>query len=61
MSRLNTLNKINLLMDQKCNGCKTHAELVAKYGGSYTKIDTHCNRKCETGKKLQELGKQLSK
>ncbi|WP_375137227.1 zinc-finger domain-containing protein [Paenibacillus pabuli] len=48
-------------MDQQCNGCKTHAELVAKYGGSYTKIDTHCNRKCETGKKLQELGKQLSK
>lgn len=60
MKRVDVLNEINILMDQKCNGCKTHAELVEKHGDSYTKIDTHCNRQCDVGKQLQELGKQLT-
>lgn len=61
MSRLDTLTQINQLMDQKCKGCKTHAELSERYKSGYSKIDNHCNRKCEVGKRIQELGKQLTK
>jgi hypothetical protein len=61
MSRLDTLTKINLLMDQKCEDCKTHAELSKKYKSGYSKIDNHCNRNCDVGKQIQQLGKQLTK
>ncbi|WP_423805246.1 zinc-finger domain-containing protein [Paenibacillus illinoisensis] len=60
MSRLGVLNEINILMDRKCNGCRTHYELAKQHGSNFSKIDNHCNRQCETGKQLQELGKQLT-
>lgn len=60
MSRLAVLNEINILMDRKCKGCKTHAELYRQHGHTFSKIDNHCNKQCEVGQKLQNLGKQLS-
>lgn len=61
MSRLDVLTEINLLMNQKCKRCKTHYELSKKHGSNFSKIDNHCNRNCETGQKIQEIGKQLTK
>ncbi|WP_353056731.1 zinc-finger domain-containing protein [Paenibacillus polysaccharolyticus] len=48
-------------MNQKCKRCKTHYELSKKHGSNFSKIDNHCNRNCETGQKIQEIGKQLTK
>ncbi|OMF17206.1 hypothetical protein BK131_04375 [Paenibacillus amylolyticus] len=61
MSRLNVLTEINLLMNQKCKGCKTHYELSKLHGSNFSKIDNHCNKQCDVGKQIQELGKQLTK
>ncbi|WP_368483330.1 MULTISPECIES: zinc-finger domain-containing protein [Paenibacillus] len=48
-------------MNQKCKGCKTHYELSKLHGSNFSKIDNHCNKQCDVGKQIQELGKQLTK
>lgn len=61
MNRLDVLNEINLLMDRKCNGCKTRKVMAKENPNNMIRVDNHCNRKCDVGKQIQELGKQLTK
>jgi hypothetical protein len=53
------LIKINQLLDQKCNSCNLKKQFNQKKTRLYASFDPYCNKKCETGKALQELGKLL--
>lgn len=61
MSRALVVNQISLILDRQCNGCVIRRKLEIKHGKSYSKVDGHCNKLCQFGKELQDLGKLLGK
>lgn len=58
MSRLETLYRIDNILTN-CSTCKRRAELNRIHKSNFSKIDGFCNKQCEMGGKLQELGKNL--
>ncbi|AIQ54531.1 zinc-finger domain-containing protein [Paenibacillus sp. FSL R7-0331] len=59
MKRVDVLHQITEIRDDHCNICSIPADILRQHPGHLAKADNHCNKVCEHGAKLQELGKQL--
>lgn len=59
----NAMTQISDLLDFHCSKCDKKRSMEKEFGpsGQYARIDGYCNRECEIGKELQQLGKQLGK
>lgn len=58
MTRMQVLFNIDTLLTG-CHECPTRKQMVREYGSRYAVQDSHCNKNCQIGKKLQELGRKL--
>ncbi|WP_420329371.1 zinc-finger domain-containing protein [Paenibacillus gorillae] len=47
------------LLEGSCANCPKRAELGLLHGTTFSKIDGFCNRECQIGMQLQDLGGQL--
>lgn len=61
MNRTQATFQIGDILESKCGSCPIRKEYNRLHGGSFSKIDNHCNRECPVGKQLQELGKHLTR
>jgi hypothetical protein len=59
MKRIDVLHQITEIRDDYCSACSTPSDILRQHPGHLAKADNHCNKVCEHGAKLQELGKQL--
>lgn len=48
------------IRDNHCTICSIPGNILRQHPGHLAKADNHCNKVCEHGAKLQELGKQLT-
>ncbi|WP_342480079.1 zinc-finger domain-containing protein [Paenibacillus sp. FSL L8-0340] len=60
MKRIDVLNQITEIRDDHCNICSIPSDILRQHPGHLAKADNHCNKVCEQGAMLQELGKQLT-
>jgi hypothetical protein len=58
MSRKQVLYQIDKLLTG-CAVCPKRAEMNREMKGLFARMDGHCNKNCEVGSKLQQLGKSL--
>lgn len=58
--RLNILFRIFEIREGTCKHCSIPTDILREHPGHLAKADNHCNKVCEHGAKLQELGKQLT-
>jgi len=61
MEREAILDEISELLDGKCYGCETYADLERKHRSNYIIASQYCREVCEIGARLQELGRELDR
>ncbi|OKP91870.1 hypothetical protein A3844_01790 [Paenibacillus helianthi] len=58
--RIDVLQQIFEIREGPCKACGIPSDILREHPGHLAKADNYCNKVCEHGAKLQELGKQLT-